>query len=824
MSFRTWFSAIAAFFLCFVQLNVWAQEPGQKPALAYDSQNQRYLMVWEEVVGDASTIKGKLLDKNGADLDGEIHVLTPERSVQGCFYENFSRDFPGLTEPVRCPRNSNPAVAYNNGTFLLVWENAGEADFPEEASHGENEFSGIFARLLNADNLQAIGNLGEEGVLVSKVQIAANNAVQCPSGNYVCSNNEIQAWGQAANPHVAPRLGSDGFIVTWETNKDYIGCANPERRGALSVYGRYIDPLFSPTGTDNPSYFALYTDDSTLENSCAALENVDSAANARVAFNATTNSFVVVYERYRANGGASSVGAKQVMVSGREAQVSGGAMMSGTLAELEQGSLQNPEVISFNNSYVLFAESPDGLRAKFFQSNAIENSLPSLLDLNASSPKLPTAATNLGIGGQGPTVDDAEARILLSYQEGSNLFSVVLDGNLNAVAEPSNFSQGVANNARSSQVSSDLGDFMVVWQGDEGGDKVFATFIDVTGDVPPPPGEPPTQPQPQSPDNALVLPPVRAYLSWTESTDPEGGNVTYNLYIGKEALPVEPQVTEITDLNYVIGPETEAETGLSLRANTDYLWQIEAVDQGGMSALSPVQSFSTDDSVVAWWRFDSDPNGATCPGGSGGETVCDYSGNNHHGTPMGNPLWIAPGMPDILGGALQFDGVDDYVVVGNHNQLNLDSMSVIIVFDSVTNTGEQKLVDKRQAGLGAGYNLRIQGDNFPLNIVWVIEDNDTEYFLVADAAVQFEARYQMVATYQDSSGASDLYINGQLEMHDEFGVLDRSMKSSMDLILGDSAFGPQPTTTNFEGYIEEVLLMDRALINEEVDMQYEGVF
>jgi hypothetical protein len=151
--------------------------------------------------------------------------------------------------------------------------------------------------------------------------------------------------------------------------------------------------------------------------------------------------------------------------------------------------------------------------------------------------------------------------------------------------------------------------------------------------------------------------------------------VTYNVYfeIGSTVpTTATPYKSGITDTHFVIQASTDGRTQyepdtsitpLHLEANTDYAWKICAADTQGHETCSPVRQFHTDNSVVGWWRFDEDPTGPDCPGGQGGETVCDYSGHGNHGLPMGGVSWIIPGMSDVLSGAFDLDGVDDSVLV-----------------------------------------------------------------------------------------------------------------------------------------------------------------
>jgi hypothetical protein len=53
--------------------------------------------------------------------------------------------------------------------------------------------------------------------------------------------------------------------------------------------------------------------------------------------------------------------------------------------------------------------------------------------------------------------------------------------------------------------------------------------------------------------------------------------------------------------------------------------------------------------LVGWWKFDE----------SEGATAADSSGNSHNGALQGNPKWLPSA--GKLGGAMEFDGLDDYV-------------------------------------------------------------------------------------------------------------------------------------------------------------------
>ena len=66
--------------------------------------------------------------------------------------------------------------------------------------------------------------------------------------------------------------------------------------------------------------------------------------------------------------------------------------------------------------------------------------------------------------------------------------------------------------------------------------------------------------------------------------------------------------------------------------------------------------------LIAHWQFDE----------SSGSIARDISGNAHNGTLKGDPQWV----PGRIGGAIQLDGVDDYVDVGSVGISGIDQRTI----------------------------------------------------------------------------------------------------------------------------------------------------
>lgn len=811
------FALIFMFVLALMGGQALAQDPGVNPNIAFDATANRYLTVYERDAGSGNTeIMGRFRNSNGSVPSGDPILISVARPTQGCFYGQFDEQNGEITTPSDCGQNKNPTVAYNNGQYLIAWEVHGTAGSP--SSGPDNQFVNIFAKVVDAASLNPLPGW-EEGILISKTYIAANNAESVCGDKHACNDSQIQAWSQSINPQAAPRLGVGGFVVTWQTNKDFIGCADSSRRQAWAVYGRYIDQAFSATSTTNPPSFAVFKDDSTMADKCEPQSNVDNGANPRIAFNQTTNDFVISYEVARASGGNASIGAKRVTLNDSNVGQVTGSVMPDIVAAVDGASLSNGDLISYKNNYVLVVGEGSSVRAKSFASDAVSSTQPAVVDLGGGAKRNPRLSSNLGDGGQRPAGPNTDPeRLIVTYEQGGAIRAALLDETLAVVRPPAPVSGGSTDN-QASEVASDFHDFVAVWQGTDSGEKIFADFIDSsdTGT-----NNPPTAPGLLLPADPSTFAPTRAFLSWNASTDPDGDTVTYNIFFGETAIPASPQVTGVTGTDYIIGPETFADSGITLQPSRVYKWKVEADDGNGGHTSSPVRTINTDNSVVGWWRFDENPVGPVCAGGAAGETVCDSSGLNNHGVPNGGPTWLPPPMPDILGGALDFDGTNDFIEIQNTASMNPVSFSILaIIKPQGTNMFEQKVIDKRSGGFG--YDLRVSGDVAPLNYQFVVKsDGVNEEYQLENAALNLNTTYHITGTYNHTTKRVSLYKDGALIGSHIIGVaFNRTTPSPDAARIGKISF-TSPNPSEFNGVIDEVILLNRELPLVEVVNNYDS--
>ena len=133
------------------------------------------------------------------------------------------------------------------------------------------------------------------------------------------------------------------------------------------------------------------------------------------------------------------------------------------------------------------------------------------------------------------------------------------------------------------------------------------------------------------------------------------------------------------DVNDAAIGEPQGKTTFSpgpLELDKTYYWRVDEFD-AATTHKGDVWSFSTlpdiqitDPNLVAWWKFDEGM----------GDRALDWSGNNNHGTIMGNPQWVA----GYDGGALDFDGNGDYVF---SSDVSLPTSAFTIAFWFNSETG-----------------------------------------------------------------------------------------------------------------------------------------
>jgi hypothetical protein len=221
-------------------------------------------------------------------------------------------------------------------------------------------------------------------------------------------------------------------------------------------------------------------------------------------------------------------------------------------------------------------------------------------------------------------------------------------------------------------------------------------------------------------------------------------------------------------------------------------------------ALSPVKIPKADRKLVAWWKFDE----------AEGDEAADSSGNNFIGTLSGNPQWQPSG--GKVGGALSFDGVDDYLDCGSDPSLNVANAVTVAAWIKLSESVDDQKIVSNQDDLSGGYKFGIFSNKVELEI----RDSGnvpTQNRLVEGGTVlESDTWYHLVGTYCQG-GAIKTYVNGKLDR--EVPVVSLLATSTGTLKIGREPFGDMYL---FNGLMDEVSIYNYALSEADVAEIYSG--
>jgi chitodextrinase len=249
---------------------------------------------------------------------------------------------------------------------------------------------------------------------------------------------------------------------------------------------------------------------------------------------------------------------------------------------------------------------------------------------------------------------------------------------------------------------------------------------------------------------------------------------------------------------------TYSDTGLA--PQTTYTYSVAAFDAAGnISAGSAPASATTPagsppppppaTGVAAAYRF----------GEAVGTTTADASGNGNGGTLVNGPTWTAAGK---YGGAINFDGANDFVRVADSASLDLGRTGTAEAWVKVDTLNRwQSIVAKGSANSDPSHNYALQLSSS--NRWLCILGNGASSITVQSPSTATASRYYHVACTWDGTTAR-LYLDGALSASSS--QLVTPVANAAPLSIGQ--FGGD--TDRFDGVIDEVRIYGRALSPAEV--------
>jgi len=192
---------------------------------------------------------------------------------------------------------------------------------------------------------------------------------------------------------------------------------------------------------------------------------------------------------------------------------------------------------------------------------------------------------------------------------------------------------------------------------------------------------------------------------------------------------------------------------------------------------------------------------------SSGTTAQDSSGNGHHATLNGDPLWQPTG--GKLGGALQFDGEGDYVEVEDYKGITGSNPRTVAAwiktsagsFEDIVGWGDEPSGERWSLMIASGKCGIYVQDGFVIGLTDIADDN-----------------WHHIAAVLDSDADPDvsevrLYVDGQAETPGSVNPrqIDTAQGDNVKIATfndGDNRY--------FDGMIDEVAIFDVALTDDQI--------
>ena len=223
-----------------------------------------------------------------------------------------------------------------------------------------------------------------------------------------------------------------------------------------------------------------------------------------------------------------------------------------------------------------------------------------------------------------------------------------------------------------------------------------------------------------------------------------------------------------------------------------------------------LEETSTDDPVLYF-----DFNDAFASTTATTTQIFDQTSNNNDGQAFG-AAWTPSGKFD---GAVDFDGVDDYVEIADNSSLDLTtSITVSAWVNSDTNSDYGTIVhrgttDQVLGNMNFSYNLRQESDATGNQYEFSIKtDSNNRKIVTSSTAPSDGSWHHIVGTYDGS--LMNIYVNGLLEATTSTSEVIST--SSETLTIGDTGSGGDA----FNGTIDDVRIYNYARSAEEVLIDY----
>ena len=294
---------------------------------------------------------------------------------------------------------------------------------------------------------------------------------------------------------------------------------------------------------------------------------------------------------------------------------------------------------------------------------------------------------------------------------------------------------------------------------------------------------------------------IKLYLDGIleDSATYTGSSTTGVLYVASNATPGSYFGGLIDDVRIYNYARTPDEVRLDYNAGF-------AARFGPLSDCESDPGACMDLGLVGYWSFDE----------GAGATTYDGSGNNNHGelkpSATNHPAWTT----GKVGGALQFDGVDDCIELGVTNNLWVSNDFTIEAWIYFKDASSQRIF----YGFRGHRVFFSVYPTLPSIRLGYIDEDDVWRGITGIKTLSQDTWYHVVAVKSSTTGAK-LYVNGELDKSDS--NLTKGAKLWVNTAVIGCGYGSGTAPDYyyfFDGLIDELRVYKRVLSAEEIRYHY----
>ena len=238
--------------------------------------------------------------------------------------------------------------------------------------------------------------------------------------------------------------------------------------------------------------------------------------------------------------------------------------------------------------------------------------------------------------------------------------------------------------------------------------------------------------------------------------------------------------------------------------NLEPLGPFKFVSKPFILALTPIEISQEGRKLVAWWKFDE----------TEGDTATDSSGQNHSGTLIGGPQWQPSG--GKIGGALAFDGIDDYIDCGSREDLNLLGAVSVSAWIKLAGPAQDQKIVGNQDNASGGFKVGLFGNKLEMEVRDSSNVGISNRSVEGGTTLEPGVWYHVVGTYHQGESMKT-YVNAKLDR--EFTIPGMLAPSGGTLKIGCEPFYDLYW---FNGLIDDLQIYNYPLAETEIAALYSG--